>query len=398
MRFVCYPALCVFWFFSACSHSKPPAPVMYFRTDVLAKNQGSRVLLLPVDSRVAILGKCSQTQKEKVYVGAMQIGAALGSVLPDYLKTHGYEVTRFMFWNGQGIDNSGRVITFLSPKNVAVMVYSLAHFARSIDNTPLQHTIDPKDFRSLADQTDYTLYTASWSVVDFQKKKKENVVKTLLYTGAIVLAVAVITISVLAIVGGKDGAKFVSTGFHVGSRIFGYAGRGLVRFFTRIPTRTIINGLSRAAVNTARVSARVVTRMALDGSLQVELPVEQVEEIPIDEPTTKAVVELDAKIQEETDNKSILPSNAMNNPYLGIYQGVSSLQPLKMVEGYQMAFVLVNNHTGRVVWDAHLVIPHNVPQNKLQMQIEDLFRSLPVASPSRLTVPYVHEHHRKQEE
>lgn len=394
--FVRYPAFCVFLFFSACSHSKAPVPVTYFRTDAFAKNQGSRVLLLPVDSRVAILGKCSQKQKEKIYVGAMQTSVALGSVLPNYLKSHGYEVTRFMFWNGQGLDDSGQVITLLSLKNVAVMVYSLAHFARDIDKAPLHHTIDPKDFRSLADQTDYTLYTASWSVIDFQKKKKENVAKTLLYTGAIVLAVAVIAISVLAIVGGKDSAEFVSTGLHVGSRIFVYAGRGLVRFFTRIPTRTIINGLSRAAVNTARVSARVVTRMALDGSLHVELPLEQVEEIPIDEPTTNHVVEPIAKIQEKTDNKSILPSNAMTNPYLGIYQGVSSLQPLKMVVGYQMAFVLVNNHTGRVVWDAHLFIPQNAPRSNLQMQIESLFRSLPVASPSRLTVPYVHE--RKQEE
>lgn len=378
----------------SCSRPKPPAPVTHWRTDAQASNRGARVLLLPVDSRVAILGKCSSHKKEKIHDGAMRTGAVLASVLPDYLASRGYEATHFMTWSGRGTDSRNREIEFLPPKNVAAMVYSLAHFSRRIDTATLRHAIDPEDFRQLAKHADYTLYTASWSVVDFQRKKKESVAKTLLYTGAIVLAVAVIAVSILAVVGGKDGADIVVKGIEAGGRILVYAGRGFVHFFSRVPARAILHGLSRAAVHTARVSARVATRVVADGSVHVEIPLEQIEEVPMDAPPTQAMQELppedDARedgAEEEADAARRL--EWMTNRYLGIYQGVSSLQPPETIAGYQMALVLVNNHTGRVLWDAHIFLPQDAPQGNLRVRLEALFRSLPAAPPSRLTPPYI---------
>jgi len=376
---------------AACSRSKPPAPATRFRVDAPAMNQGNRVLLLPVDSRFAILGKCSQKQKEKIHDGSLRTGAVLTSVLPDYLKARGYEATHFMTWSGQGTDNDRHIVSFLPARNVAAMVYSLAHFARGIDASPLHHVVDPADFRPLAEHADYTLYTASWSVVDFQRKKKESVAKTLLYTGAIVLAVAVIAVSILAIAGGKDGANAVAKGLEAGGRILVYAGRGFVRVLTRVPARAVIKGLSRAALNTARVSARVATRVTLDGSVHVEIPIDQVEEIPMEVPPAESVPEPEPLEPEEKspENPDTLQPDSMTNRYLGIFQGLSSLQPPQSTAGYQMVLVLVNNHTGRVVWDARLFIPQNAPQGNLQMQLESLFRSLPAAPQFRLSVPYV---------
>ncbi len=359
----------------SCSKPAPPAtPRTYWRTSP-HQWRGNRVMLLPVDSRVAILGKCSQKKQEKVWHGAIRTGDLIASVLPNYLKSRQYDPVHFMTWSGSGMDAEGQVIEFLGPRNMARMVYSLSHFSTRIDPKPLNHLISPADFRALAVHADATLYTASWSVVNFQKKKSNSVGKTLLYTGAIILGVAIVAVSILAVVGGKDGAELVFKGMEAGGRVLMYAGKGFFQFFTKVPVKAVLQTVGRAAAHTARISARVVTRVVVEGGVQIEIPLEQVEPVTLDgggpmpeDPPAEA----DGKPDPEAVQLGL-----MSNRYLGIVQGVSSLQPADLTPGYHMALVLVDNRSGRVIWDAHAFIPQQAREQDFRPLLKDLFRSMP---------------------
>ncbi|MBU1243269.1 hypothetical protein KKD52_08775 [Myxococcota bacterium] len=370
---ILYSAISFSLIFMAFSCSKPPrpaTPVTHWRT---APHQwrGNRVMLMPVDSRIAILGKCSRQKQERVWAGAIRTGDMIASLLPNYLKSRQYDPVHFMTWSGKGMDAENQVVSFLSPRNTARMVYSLSYFAARIDNKPLNHLISPEDFRSLAVHADATLYTASWSVVNFHKKKN-SIGKTLLYTGAIILGVAIVAVSILAIVGGKDGADILVKGMEAGGRVLVYAGKGFFQFFTKVPVRAVLQSVSKVAVHTARISARVATRVVLEGGVQIEMPLEQVEPVMQEESPVPA----EAIAKEDPEQQQV---NLMSNNYLGIIQGVSSLQPADLTPGYHMALVLVDNRSGRVVWDAHLFIPQHAKEQDFRSLLRDLFRSMPAS-------------------
>jgi len=360
----------IFVTFSCSKPSRPATPLTHWRT-ATHQWRGNRVLLMPVDSRIAILGKCSRQKQERVWSGAIRTGDLIASLLPNYLKSRNYDPVHFMTWSGKGMDSEHQVVNFLSPRNTARMVYSLSYFASRIDSKPLNHLISPSDFRELAMHADATLYTASWSVVNFHKKKN-SVGKTLLYTGAIILGVAIVAVSILAIVGGKDGADILVKGMEAGGRVLVYAGKGFFQFFTKIPVRAVLQSVSKVAVHTARISARVATRVVLDGGVQIEIPLDQVE--PVMPEGSPVPAEAPAKISPEEQQVEM-----MSNRYLGIIQGVSSLQPTDLTPGYHMALVLVDNRSGRVVWDAHVFIPQHAKEKDFRPLLNNLFRSMPAS-------------------
>ncbi len=361
----------IFVTFSCSKPPRPATPLTHWRT---TPHQwvGNRVLLMPVDSRIAILGKCSRQKQEKVWSGAIRTGDLIASLLPNYLKSRNYDPVHFMTWSGKGMDSENQIIDFLSQRNTARMVYSLSYFASRIDPKPLNHLISPSDFRALAIHADATLYTASWSVVNFHQKKHHSVGKTLLYTGAIILGVAIVAVSILAIVGGKDGAEILVKGLEAGGRVLVYAGKGFVQFFTKIPVRAVLQSVSKVAVHTARISARVATRVVLDGGVQIEIPIDQVE--PVFQEGSP--VPADPAVPPTPETQQV---EMMSNRYLGIIQGVSSLQPTDLTPGYHMALVLVDNRSGRVVWDAHVFIPQNAKEQDFRPLLNNLFRSMPAS-------------------
>lgn len=324
--------------------------------------------MMPVDSRVAILGKCPRKKQEKVWRGAIKTGDVISALLPDYIQSRGYEPAHFMSWSGKGMEQGGEILEFLTPRQTARVVYSLSHFTRKIEVTKLNHRISPEEFRLLSQHADATLYTASWSVVDF-RKQKNSIAKTFLYTGAIILGVAIVTLSILAIVGGKDGAEILFKGLEAGGRVLAYAGRGFFQFFTRVPVKAVLQTVGRAAAHTAEISARVVTRVVLEGGVYIEIPLEHVQPVPMDHSPV---------IQGE--EAEITQLELMSNTYLGILHGVSSLQPPDLTPGYHMALVLLDNRTGTVVWDAHIFIPQNAKEKEFQSMLKDLFRSMPASS------------------
>ena len=360
----------------SCSKPRPPAAPRTFWRTTPHQWRGNRVMMMPVDSRVAILGKCSSKKREKVWHGAIRTGDLIASLLPDYLKTRNYDPVHFMTWSGKGMDAENQVIEFLSPRNTARMVYSLSHFVSRIDPKPLNHLVSPSDFRALAIHADATLYTASWSVVNFQKPKSHSVGKTLLYTGAIILGVAIVAVSILAIVGGKDGAEILAKGLEAGGRVLMYAGKGFFQFFTKVPVRAVLQTVGKAAAQTARISARVVTRVVVEGGVQIEIPLEQVEPVMTDGNFGPA--EPPAEAGGKPDPEAV-QLGLMSNRYLGILQGVSSLQPTDLTPGYHMALVLVDNRSGRVIWDAHVFIPQQAREQDFRPLLKDLFRSMPAS-------------------
>jgi hypothetical protein len=127
------------------------------------------------------------------------------------------------------------------------------------------------------------------------------------------------------------------------------------------------------AVHTARISARVATRVVLDGGVQIEIPLDQVEPV-MQQEASPVPVEAGAKVDPEQQQVDL-----MSNNYLGIIQGVSSLQPSDLTPGYHMALVLVDNRSGRVVWDAHLFIPQNAKEQDFRSLLRELFRSMPAS-------------------
>jgi hypothetical protein len=361
----------IFISFSCSKPARPATPITHWRTSP-HQWRGNRVLLMPVDSRIAILGKCPRKKQEKVWHGAIRTGDLIASLLPNYLKSRQYDPVHFMTWSGKGMDTENQIIEFLSPRHTARMVYSVSHFAARLDTKPLNHLISPEDFRALAVHADATLYTASWSVVNFHKNKN-SVGKTLLYTGAIILGVAIVAVSILAIVGGKDGAEILVKGMEAGGRVLVYAGKGFFQFFTKVPVRAVLQSVGKAAVHTARISARVATRVVLEGGVQIEIPLEQVEPVMM-EGSPMPAPEPEAKEDPEAQQLEL-----MSNNYLGILQGVSSLQPADLTPGYHMALVLIDNRSGRVVWDAHLFIPQHAREKDFRPLLKDLFRSMPAS-------------------
>ena len=240
----------------------------------------------------------------------------------------------------------------------------------------MNHLISPSDFRALAVHADATLYTASWSVVNFQKKKSNSVGKTLLYTGAIILGVAIVAVSILAVVGGKDGAEILVKGLEAGGRVLMYAGKGFFQFFTKVPVKAVLQTVGKAAAQTARISARVVTRVVVEGGVQIEIPLEQVE--PVMTEGDVVLAEPPAEANGKPDPEAV-QLELMSNRYLGILQGVSSLQPTDLTPGYHMALVLVDNRSGRVIWDAHVFIPQQAREQDFRPLLKDLFRSMPAS-------------------
>jgi len=140
--------------------------------------------------------------------------------------------------------------------------------------------------------------------------------------------------------------------------------------------KAVLQTVGKAAAQTARISARVVTRVVVEGGVQIEIPLEQVE--PVMTEGDVVLAEPPAEADGKPDPEAV-QLELMSNRYLGILQGVSSLQPADLTPGYHMALVLVDNRSGRVIWDAHVFIPQQAREQDFRPLLKDLFRSMPAS-------------------
>ena len=342
----------------SCS-KKHPKPITYYKTALTYPN-GSNVLIMPVDSRIAIKSKISYSQKNKFWKSSVSTAEALQNAIPSYLLGKNYKIDKAFYWSGAYSDIYNKYYQAISPKEYAALLYSLANYSYSMENEFAENNVKISPFitKKLSKISDYTFYTASWSVIKFPSKRK---FKMLLRFGAVLLMVALVVVIVLAVSGGGgDGLK--KLGKSVGN-LFNFAFKGVFSAAKKIPVKSILKNTLKVARTTTKVATRV-SRLAFDnGFVQIQIPLDNIE------PVDRIYV---------TEQQPLTLLNVHTNPYLGVRKGVSFLPPFKqMKNGYMLAFVLVHNKTAKVVWSSKIWIPENIKTNEFNKLIRKTFDTLP---------------------
>lgn len=337
---------------AACT--SPPKSTTLWRVGSLA-NHGNRIALLPLDVRVHTKG-VDKGKKNKIWEKSMNNGYALMKALPSLLESRNFSVTHQLMWSGLGVDEKGLETPMLSDSQMARVFLSMSGFAGSIINGPLKHSAVPDVFRSLSSSADLTLYSAQWT----NYKHSVDGGKVFLKTLGIILVVVVVAVIVVALVAasGKGGGGGKGGIFSGMGRLFGAGAKGAARA-TGTVAKAVAQTAGRAAIQTARVAARVTFRVMIEnGPIVVDIPEGNLEpvyaqsELPSQEPETC-------------------------NRYLGVYHGISPLRPVFEKYGMFYAFALVENKTGRIVWDARIFIPQGADTKGLDQKLKAVFASLP---------------------
>jgi hypothetical protein len=358
--FILLPAVLLFTF--ACS-SKKPTPTFAWRVSSTARPQGNSVSIMPIDVRVSVTGKANSKDRRKIWKNATKGTLSLMKVMPSLLALRSYRVTEQIFWSGNAVSPEGKVSKSFSPQDLARSIYTLSWFAGHHAQGALRHRITPSVFRKLNHKSDMTLYVANWYSV---KVKKTHGLLEFLKVSLVVVGVAVIVLGVVVGIasiagkgGGSGGGAAIGGALKIGAKLFMYGAKGLARGIGSIFARTLVRTAGRVAIHTARVATRVAVRSLVEnGPLIVDLPPQYVQPAYTGAPP-------------EGNPDTV-------NPYMGVENGISSMKPTNKGNGFYLAFILVNNANGAVVWDGRIWFPQGSKTNNAQKMIKEVFKSMPL--------------------
>ncbi len=404
---------------AACSRPVPP-PRIAWRRSGYAQPQGYRVALLPTDVRVSFKGRSSQNELATLWSTAETTGEAMAEALPEYLERSKFNVNRRVTWNGTVIDSEGGSRRLITEKQMARVMSALAFFAKDPNDKPLKHFVAPGALAALVPESELSLYIASWHTVRMETNTTgKTVAQVIGVVVAVVLVAVFVAVIAAALSGGKGssgksrsgrsssrGSRSLRSGssrsriHHTpsfragtgrgswGSRSRSHAGsHGAWRSRSRYH-----GGKTPSVGNVARHLARRSSRShAKHGASLLRL-------INLTARVTARTLRLIYHVNMMTDaagmvtyeipEASLVPQYAhtltaeqlMNsNRFLGILDGFSPLAPLFRKPGHYIAYVLINNRTGQVVWDSQIFIPQGTKELKFKEVLSHLFSSIPRA-------------------
>ncbi|MBN2725679.1 MAG: hypothetical protein JXR95_16565 [Deltaproteobacteria bacterium] len=317
------------------------------------KNHGNKIVLLPLDVRVDADGANSK-KRGKIWEKSLSNGFALMRVLPSFLESRNYEVTRQIMWNGVGVDVNGKEHPAISDKKLARAFFAMSGFSGKFTDEPLNHRIAPDVFKALGYSGDLTLYSAQWTTYKHTVSGGKVFLKTL----GIVLAIVLVAVVIVAVIASAKGNSGGGGGiFNAMGKLFGASAKGVARTSGTV-LRAVAKTAGRVAINTAKIATRVTFRIMIEnGPIVVDLPEQQMEPVYAEN-----------EISENADT---------SNRWLGVYQGISPLKPLYKSPGLFYAFALVENSTGRIIWDSKIFVPQGSKTKDLQEKLKKVFNSLP---------------------
>jgi hypothetical protein len=361
----------------ACSSNRP-APSFSWRISRKAPPNGNTVSIMPIDVRVSVTGKANNKDRHKIWKNATRTTLSLMRIMPDFLAARSYRVKNQILWSGRSVSPKGVVSRSLSQRELARSIYALSWFAGNLSNGPLRHKVTPGVFNKLSKESNMTLYVANWYSI---KVRKTHELLEFLKGSLIVVGVAIIVIGVVVgilALGGKDRAdngrdliKSIGGIFKFGGRLFLYGAKGLAKGIGSIFAKTLVRTTGKVALHTARIATKVSVRSFVEnGPLVIDLPLQHVQPAYTGVPPTGNIDTI--------------------NPFMGVENGISSMNPTNKGTGYYLAFILVNNSTGAVVWDGRIWFPQGSKINNAQKMIKEVFNSMPhgtLSSPPVSEIP-----------
>jgi hypothetical protein len=337
--------------------TKPaPKPTMFYRASSM-NITGNRVTIMPIDVRVGINGKIGNKKYRKIWKGAINSGLSLLKAVPTFLINRNYIPVSQLYWSGKNVYPTGLTKQNIDSRDMARIIYSASSFAGIFNNKSLNHQISPKVFSKLKNTSDYTLYVANWYKY---KQNSESSLKIFLKIGAIILGVVVVSLVVLAVLSKGKGAGGI---LKAAGKLFAYGIKGIVRITGRLFLRSV-KTIGKLAIHTTRIATRVAVRSYIhNGPIVIDIPPAQI-----------------TPVYGETYKYRNVDSC---NRYLGVERGISPLAPPIKKYGYYFAFVLIENKTGKIMWDAKIQVPQNYKKNNIKQLLQKVFNSLPLA-PARI--------------